>query len=221
MVPFGASQLHGVLPAGGVRLGALLLLGKLLGNPPLEAVRVGGGQGGSRGGCLGRGAATQLTGVVGMQWNGMEQAAAQHSPDPGLTQPDLSPDPAWTQPDPTLDPLLAPRWPTPDPSCATGTHCVSAIPHLQGCCAPSATARSQPGTSQQRTLAPPPAPQPAMGTDRHGHQLQCTMLPAACSGSSAPSTASCPAVHPHCSPWHGADVAHSHWFPSFCSFWGE
>ena len=146
---------------------------------------------------------------------------AQHSPDPGLTQPDLSPDPAWTQPDPTLDPLLAPRWPTPDPSCATGTHCVSAIPHLQGCCAPSATARSQPGTSQQRTLAPPPAPQPAMGTDRHGHQLQCTMLPAACSGSSAPSTASCPAVHPHCSPWHGADVAHSHWFPSFCSFWGE
>lgn len=72
VVPFGASQLHGVLPAGGVRLGALLLLGKMLGNPPLEAVRVGGGQGGSRGGCLGRGAATQLTGVVGMQWNGME-----------------------------------------------------------------------------------------------------------------------------------------------------
>uniref|UniRef100_A0A8V0YU07 Neurensin 2 n=1 Tax=Gallus gallus TaxID=9031 RepID=A0A8V0YU07_CHICK len=72
MVPFGASQLHGVLLAGGARLGALLLLGKLLGNPLLEAVRVGGGQGGSRGGCLGRGAATQLTGVVGMQWNGME-----------------------------------------------------------------------------------------------------------------------------------------------------
>lgn len=156
----------------------------------------------------------------GMQWDRMEQAAAQQSPDPDLTQPDLSPDPAWTQLDPTLDPLLAPRWLTPDPSCATGTPCAQRLEDPVHHWPPPGPGPGHPSRLQLLHLLPN---QP-WGQTGTVSSCKCPMLPGACSGSSAPSTAPCPAaprVHPHRSPWDGADALHSPWFPSFCSFWGE
>lgn len=76
VVPFGASQLHGVLPAGGARLGALLLLGKLLGNPPLEAVRWAGWE---QGRLLGPGCCNPAhrCGGDAMGWDGAGSCPAQ------------------------------------------------------------------------------------------------------------------------------------------------